>query len=515
MTTTEITRRVVEPGGKMTATEARTAATDSAQERFFDTPMYMVSVQGWPGDRVYPSRPLTDPVTAPDSARLRLWPVDPHDGRRFASSGDAAALLDTAQFSLVNSGNRTLMAPKRSWKVDLDPGDVAGMSTLNLKSMYNDPSQMRESLAWQLFGLAGVPASRHTYARFGINDRFLGLFSLIEQVDKPFLAQRFGPSHGKPRGNLFKVYCGDLGPGTLQRRVGSDGDDSGRQYRPKKGDEPTYRLKSYSKSAAAESYDDLATLCRVIDGTGLPGGDGRFDTDAFADSIREVFDAETFLRWAGVNVLIGAWDNYFATPANYYLYNSGRPGAHDDVIDEPYFTFIPWDYDNTFGIDYFGTAWQYTDLVDWPSNTGDYWRRNGHGGRSKLPLITNLMRNTAMRRYYLDHLEHLLDTVFNPPAIDARIGATALWDRVVPGTYLESDSPYAAPFTGRQYTNDEVYQSGFKQFELRHGETFVLGVHHYVRMRYDSARKQLDVLRRNDPAGSSGARFAAPALVAS
>ena len=509
MTTTEITRRVVEPGGKMTATEARTAATDSAQERFFDTPMYMLSVQGWPGDRVYPSRPLTDPVTAPDSARLRMWPVDPHDDRRFASPGNGAALLDTAQFSLVNSGNRTLMAPKRSWKVDLDPGDVAGMSTLNLKSMYNDPSQMRESLAWQLFGLAGVPASRHTYARFGINDRFLGLFSLIEQVDKPFLAQRFGPSHGKPRGNLFKVYCGDLGPGTLQRRVGSDGDDSGRQYRPKNGDEPTYRLKSYSKSAAAESYDDLAKLCRVIDGTGLPGGDGRFDTDAFADSIRDVFDAETFLRWAGVNVLIGAWDNYFATPANYYLYNSGRPGAHDDVIDEPYFTFIPWDYDNTFGIDYFGTSWQYTDLLDWAANTADYWRRNGSGGQSHLPLVANLLQNTTFRRYYLDHLEHLLDTEFNPPAIDARIGPAQLWDRVVPGTYLESDSPYGAPFTGRQYTNDEVYRSGFEQLELRHGETFVLGVHHYVVMRYDSARAQLVMLRRSDPAGSSGVDFAA------
>jgi hypothetical protein len=55
---------------------------------------------------------------------------------------DRPPVLETAQFSLINSGNRTLMAPKRSWKVDLDPGQVAGMSTLNLKSMYNDPSQI-------------------------------------------------------------------------------------------------------------------------------------------------------------------------------------------------------------------------------------------------------------------------------------------------------------------------------------------------------------------------------------
>ena len=490
----------------MIAIDEHVPASGSAQERFFATAMYALDVQGWPGERLYPPQPLTDPVSAPDDARLRLWPVDPHAGQRLVTPDNGSTLLDTAQFSLVNSGNRTLTAPKRSWKVDLDPGQVAGMSTLNLKSMYNDPSQMRESLAWRLFGLARVPAARHTYARFGINGRFLGLFSLIEQVDKAFLAQHF---EGKPHGNLFKVYCGSLGPGTLQRRVGPDGDDSGRQYRTADGAEPTYRLKSYSDAADAESYDDLAQLCRVIDGAGVPGGDGRFDTDAFAAAVREIFDVEAFLRWAGVNVLVGAWDNYFATPANYYLYNGGRAGGHSAVVTEPYFTFIPWDYDNTFGIDYFGTSWQYTDLLDWAANTADYWRRNGSGGRSRLPLVANLLQNTAFRRYYLDHVDHLLDTEFNPPAIDARIGPAQLWDRVVPGTYLESDTPHGAPFTGRQYTNDEVYRCGFEQLELRHGETFVLGVHHYVVMRYDSARVQLATLRRSDPAGSSGADFAA------
>ena len=491
----------------MTATDERKLAVSSQQERFFGTPLYALDVQGWPADRVYPRAPLSDPVSAPEGARLRLWPVDPQDGRRRpVPPGNATDVYDTAQFSLANSGNRTLTAPKRSWKVDLDPGDVAGMSTLNLKSMYNDPSQMREALAWRLFRLAGVRAARHTYARWSINDRYLGLFSLIEQVDKAFLAERF---ETKPRGNLFKVYCGDLGPGTLQRRVGADGDDSGRQYCVANGGEQTYRLKSYSDAPNAKSYDDLATLCRVIEGTGLPGGEDRFDTDAYAAGLRAVFDVEAFLRWAGVNILVGAWDNYFATPANYYLYNGGRSGEHTDVVSDPYFTFIPWDYDNTFGIDYFGTAWQYTDLLDWAANTGDYWRRNGNGGRSHLPLVANVLRNTAFRRYYLDHLEHLLDTEFTPQAIDTRIGATDLWGRVVPGTYLEADTPYAAPFTGRQYTNDEVYRSGFEQLELRHGETFVLGVSHYVRMRYDSAREQLGSLRRNDPSGASGANFAA------
>jgi hypothetical protein len=57
-------------------------------------------------------------------------------------------------------------------------------------------------------------------------------------------------------------------------------------------------------------------------------------------------------------LLLGSWDNYYA-PSNYYLYNSGRLGAGDDFMGSPYFTFIPWDYDNCLGIDYFGTKWRY------------------------------------------------------------------------------------------------------------------------------------------------------------
>jgi hypothetical protein len=483
-------------------------ATASRQDEFFDRSMYVVDVQGWPADRVRPPEPLTDPVVAPDGARLRLWQTHPHDTRHLPPPGAADPLLDSARFSLVNSGNRTLWAPKRSWKVDLEPGDdeIAGMSTLNLKSMYNDPSQLREGLAWRLFRQAAIPAPRHTYARFGINGTYLGLFSVIEQVDRAFLKEHFGRGS---RGNLFKVYCGQIGPGTLEHRVGPDGDDSGRQYRTE-GDDPTYRLKSYSRAAGADSYDDLARFVRVVNGVGRPGGEEKFGTDAFAASVRDVFAVPAFLRWAGLNVLIGAWDNYFATPANYYLYNSGRAGA-DDVVASPYFTFVPWDYDNTFGIDYVGTAWQYTDLLDWPGNTAAYWRRNGKGGgTSRLPLLQNLLRHPEFRRYYLDHVEHLLDTVFNPAAVDAVLGldgSGGLWDRVAQGAYLESDTPYGAPFTGRQFSNDEVFRNGFAQYELRHGDEFVLGIHHYVRMRYDSARAQLDGLRRTDPSGSSGAAF--------
>ena len=129
-------------------------------------------------------------------------------------------------------------------------------------------------------------------------------------------------------------------------------------------------------------------------------------------------------------------------------------------MDSPYFTFIPWDYDNCLGIDYFGTRWQYTDVLDWPGSTRRYWR--GHA-TSRIPLVQNLLRNRAYRQYYLDHLEHLLETEFNPRAIAALIDAGpggGLWGRVRQGAYLEAETPHGWPFTGRQFTNDEVYRTG-------------------------------------------------------
>jgi hypothetical protein len=225
--------------------------------------------------------------------------------------------------------------------------------------------------------------------------------------------------------------------------------------------------------------------------------------------VDRVLNARAFLRWAAANVLLGSWDNYFATPSNYYLYNSGRQGGEHDFMTSPYFTFIPWDYDNCFGIDYFDTRWQDTDLLDWPSNTTRYWNNRG---RSSIPLVQNLLNNHDYRQYYLDSVEHLLDTEFSPDAVAARISPdseTGLWARVRQAAYLESDTPHGAPFTGRQFTNDEVYLAGCKQNEIRHDKAKIDGILNYVRMRYDSARKQLQELRKTIPRGEGAAAFPA------
>ena len=139
-------------------------------------------------------------VDASNGARLELWRTDPRNESPLAPAGQEGVLLGALTFSLMNSGNRTKHASKRSWKVNFEVGGnkdrFIEMSRLNLKSMYNDPSQMREALAWNLFAKAGVPAPRSTYAKLMINDRYMGLFFFIEQIDRRFLKDYFGAYDG-------------------------------------------------------------------------------------------------------------------------------------------------------------------------------------------------------------------------------------------------------------------------------------------------------------------------------
>jgi len=499
--------RLLDEAGRPTAAARAIEDYISAslgKPEFFGADMYMFHVTGFrPGHGV-----LTEPVKPAHGARLDVWKADPAERRRIPALGGGGALFSTQAFSLKNSGNRTLRAPKRSWRIILDAAgpanQLAGMTRINLKAMYNDPSQMREALAWRLFGIADIPAPRHTYAKLAFGTTYRGLFSVIEHVDKKFLRDHFGENHG---GNLYKTGCRDIGCATLAYRAGPDGDDSGRQYFIPGPAERTYRLKTNNSNPEASTYDDLASFIRTINGIGVPGGEERFDTDAFRESVDGIMNVNAFLRWAAVNMLLGSWDNYYATPSNYYLYNSGRKGAARDFVNSPYFHFIPWDYDNCLGIDYSGTRWQYADILDWPGKV------NRH--TPNIPLVRNLLRNHDYRQYYLDYMEYMLDTEFNPGAITAQIGPRSedgLWHRVRQAAYLESDTPHGRPFTGRRYSNDEVYQSGCRQRELRHGKKTMEGIVHYVRMRHDSARAQLKRLRRATPRTVDGFPLAAEQL---
>lgn len=504
------------PGaGELTLTDgagARTAAGHAVDayeavvldaDDFFAEPMHQIHVTGFGRLELGPDKRAA--VTAPRGARLAVYPIDPADPRHIPPPGPRSTFFGTADFSLENTGNATIGEPKSSWRAELDLNGTAndsivGMRTLHLKSMVNDASQVREALAWAAFAAAGVRASRRSYARYAMDAVYRGLYSLTEDVDRRFVRARFGVAD---RGNVYKCSCGDLGCATLAHRG-----DSGADYRSPAGStDETYELRTNEDDPDANTFADLAAFVRAVHGLDL-GGAG-FDSPAYRGSMEAIFDVRGFLRWAGVNVLLGSWDTYYGTPGNYFLYNSGRAGHERDFMAAPYFTFLPWDYDNILGIRYRSTQgiyrnsdWAGGDIVDWPMSRHT-------NGRARLPLLVHLLGNTDFLRYYLDHLEHLLDTTFDPATIAARIAPGGLWDRVRRSAYLESDFPGGPQHTRRNFTNHDIWRHTERQEQLRFADRSLDAITTFARRRHDTARAQLAARRAQHPRGSSGGTFPA------
>jgi hypothetical protein len=500
---------VEDTGGTTGDDQDVTGSAVANRKDLFEGEFYFARIKNWDEGRMSPQS-LRDEQQV-QGAEFLLYKANKDSGAHCpdGETSDAKLVYKTKKFSLRTSGNLTNGTPKSSYKVKLEAKDdrLFDMKALNFKSMWNDVSQMREALAWRLFEKAGVPAPKHTYAKFCINNRYYGLYSMIEDVDKSFLKDRFGANKD---GNLYKAYWADIGPASLSYRK-KDGDDSGKQYfKAGNVDERSYQLKTNDDAeddAAMKTYNDLAVFVKTLNGITTPGdGDAKFASAEYAQAMEKIFNVKGFLRWAGVNNMIGAWDNYWATPANYFIYNAGPKDAPKKFMERPYFQWIPWDYDNSFGASFDARRWQTASITDWEGAAGS------NGGTSQpLPLLKNLLKNEKFLRYYLDHIEWLNDTFFTEQWVNAQVGddGRGLWSRVKSAAYLESDSDSGPSHTGRQFTNHEVWQHGNQHWEFDRGGHRLEGILHFMKMRHDSVKNQLAQLRGRHPRGSSGATFPA------
>ncbi len=91
-----------------------------------------------------------------------------------------------------------------SLKVDFNFFNFAqtfhGLKKLNLNNGFSDPTLIRETLGYELFEQMDIPTPRTAFVDVWINDIHLGLYTMVEQVDKTFLRRHFND----PDGNLYK-----------------------------------------------------------------------------------------------------------------------------------------------------------------------------------------------------------------------------------------------------------------------------------------------------------------------
>lgn len=211
--------------------------------------------------------------------------------------------------SIRFKGRSTRYFPKKSYRLKFPSHEeFQGARQINLHAMYSDKSFLREKLAWDLFAAMGELAPSASFAGVSINNRPMGLFLVVDHIDKRFLARR-----GRPVAPLYNAggYY-SLGNMTIQP------EDLLREY--------------YTKEIGdTNDFGDLADLLNALNSA----PDSLFPR--VADSL---MDLESVFNWLAGNILMMSGDSY---EKNYYLYR-------DTARRSGQWTVIPWDYDLTFGL---------------------------------------------------------------------------------------------------------------------------------------------------------------------
>lgn len=284
-------------------------------------------------------------------------------------------------------GNGTLLSGlanyKRPFKVDVGkrvPGRTfAGQTTFNLHNLSADRSFLSDTLAYEFYRDAGVPAPRTAYARVFLTltgrweKRLLGLYLLVENPDRDWARERFGRGAA-----LFK-------PVTLHLF-----DDLGKLW------EPYEEIYEPRGKVAPAQRQRLLALARLVTHAS--------DAD-FAAQLGDLVDLDAFARFMACEALLANYDGILNTGQNFLLWLDPRTEK---------FGFGPWDLDHSWG------------EFPWAGTAEDRERSNVfHPWLGRHRFFERVFALEDFQKRYRRALDRLLEELFVPARLHQRIDQLA------------------------------------------------------------------------------------------
>lgn len=174
---------------------------------------------------------------------------------------------------------------------------IEGIDTLTLNNNKQDPSLVSQYMTYRLFNAAGVHAPRVSFAKVTVNGKYLGIYSNVESVGKPFLKRRFDSSSG----NLYEGTLADFYPSAVDR------------LEAKTNEKDNDRSKVLQLAKLLSSNEELSV-----------------------GKIEELVDIDNFIRFWALESLLKFWDGYTNNQNNFWVYEKPANGK---------VYFIPWGAD--------------------------------------------------------------------------------------------------------------------------------------------------------------------------
>jgi spore coat protein CotH len=216
-------------------------------------------------------------------------------------------------------------ARKPGLRVDFDrytpDRTFKGLKSLVLDNLTQDRSGVHETVTMKLFAKLGVPAPREAHVRLYVNNAYIGLYAIVESIDKDFLARTFGKIGEDTQNDGYLYEFNYVNPWTFTY-LGQNLD----AYKPR------FDPKTHENKSDAEKYGPLENLVRLAN---------EVSVDQFAQSLGEHLDLPAFMRYVAAQNFIGENDGFlgYAGMNNFYFYRLENSSKH---------VFIAWDEDHAF-----------------------------------------------------------------------------------------------------------------------------------------------------------------------
>ena len=283
---------------------------------------------------------------------------------------DSVAIRTKGGSSLSSVANSS--SDRYSFKVDINEyvsgQKFFGLKKFTLQNSFNDPSYMREVIAYELMDEMGVPTPEHAYVNFYVNGELFGLYLMVEAIDGEFIEKHFANSNG----DLYKPD----GTGSDLLWLGDD----------------------------IQSYTDI----------NLQTNEDTTDNGAFINFVESLdkgetsaIEVDTLLRYMSVSTSLSNLDSYHGPLAhNYYIYD-----------DDGVFSILPWDFNESFGT--FNMDCNGVDVrelyIDEPVS----------GALSERPLIANVFAEQSNLDVYHSYLTQLINGSLSSDTFNARVNEIA------------------------------------------------------------------------------------------
>lgn len=222
-------------------------------------------------------------------------------------------------------GRGSRSGTKPGLRVDFDRY-ASGQTFLGLKSfildnLTQDPSGIHETVAAGFYARLGIPVSREIHTRLYVNNEYVGVYAIVESVDKDLLARVFGAigTDTQNDGYLFEFKYQDEWRFT----------NLGSSLEPYK---LRFEATTNESKSDEEKYRLIETLVRLTNDT---------PTADLPAAIGGLLDLPAFVRFVAAQNFLAETDGFLGAYGmnNFYLYRLENQNLH---------TLIMWDADNTF-----------------------------------------------------------------------------------------------------------------------------------------------------------------------